>query len=71
MYESLAHHEVTEHIGGRVITNLKFADDIDGLVGMESELGDLIYVIDHTSRAYSLEVKVMKTQILKVNSHLK
>ena len=32
-------HEGTVSIGGRTITNLRFADDIDGLAGEEEELG--------------------------------
>ena len=31
-------HEGTVSIGGRGITNLRFADDIDGFVGEEEEL---------------------------------
>ena len=31
-------HEGTVSIGGRTITNLCFADDIDGLAGEEEEL---------------------------------
>ena len=32
-------HEGTVSIAGRTITNLRFADDIDGLAGEEEELG--------------------------------
>ena len=33
MNEDLLDHKCTVSIGGRVITNLRFADDIDGLAG--------------------------------------
>ena len=38
MTGSLEDHEGTVSIGGRTITNLRFADDIDGLAGEEEEL---------------------------------
>ena len=37
MTDALEDHEVTVSIGGRTITNLRFADDIDGLAGEEEE----------------------------------
>ena len=33
-------HEGTVSIGGRTITNLRFADDIDSLAGEEEELAN-------------------------------
>ena len=38
MTEALEDHEGTVSIGGRSITNLRFADDIDSLAGEENEL---------------------------------
>ena len=38
MTGALEDHEGTVSIGGRTITNLRFADDIDGLAGEEEEL---------------------------------
>ena len=35
MADALEDHEGTVSVGGRTITNLRFADDIDGLVGDE------------------------------------
>ena len=35
METALENHEGTVSIGGRTITNLRFADDIDGLAGTE------------------------------------
>ena len=35
-------YEGTVSIGGRIITNLCFADDIDGLAGEEEELAELV-----------------------------
>ncbi|KAK2177396.1 hypothetical protein NP493_599g02057 [Ridgeia piscesae] len=42
MTDALNNHEGTICIGGRSITNLRFADDIDGLAGREEELADLV-----------------------------
>ena len=33
-------------IGGRSITNLRFADDIDGLAGSEEELPQLVKILE-------------------------
>ena len=38
MTNTLEDYESTVSIGGRTITNLRFADDIDGLAGEEEEL---------------------------------
>ena len=45
-------HEGTVRIGGRTITNLRFADDIDGLAGEEEELPKLVERPDKTFTAY-------------------
>ena len=37
-------HEGTVSIGGRTITNLRFADDIGGLAGEEEELVKLVSI---------------------------
>ena len=52
MTDALENHQGTVSIGGRTITNFRFADDIDGLAGDEQELANLvprenIYIIQH------------------------
>ena len=42
MTDALEDHEGTVSIGGRTITNLRFADDIDGLAGEEEEVANLV-----------------------------
>ena len=44
--DALEDHERTVSIGGRTITNLRFADDIDDLAGEEEELANLIECLD-------------------------
>ena len=50
MTDALEDHEGTVSIGGRTITNLRFADDIDGLVGEEEELAKLVEILDKASK---------------------
>ena len=52
MTDTLEDHEGTVSIGGRTITNLRFADDIDGLAGEEEELAYLAEHLDKASTAY-------------------
>ena len=42
MTDALEDHEGTVSIGGSTVTNLRFADDIDGLAGEEEELANLV-----------------------------
>ena len=42
MEEALENHDGSVSIGGHKITNLRFADDIDGLAGSEEELRNLL-----------------------------
>ena len=46
MTDALEDHEGTVSIGSRTITNLRFADDIDGLAGEEEELAKLVERLD-------------------------
>ena len=41
-------------IGSRTITNLRFADDIDGVAGEEEELVNLVKFLDKASTAYGM-----------------
>ena len=52
MSDVLEGHEGTVSIAGRTITNLRFADAIDGLTGSEQELAQVVERIDQTSKAY-------------------
>ena len=52
MTDALEDHEGPVSIGGRTITNLCFADDIDDLAGEEEELAKLVERLDKASIAY-------------------
>ena len=56
MTDALEDHQGTVSIGGRTITNLRFADDIDGLAGKEEELKSLVDRLDKTSAAFGMEI---------------
>ena len=51
------------------ITNLRFADDIDGLAGVEQELANLVECLDKTSAAYGMKISAEKTKLMTNNTH--
>ena len=61
-------HEGTVSIGGRAITNLPFADDIDGLAGEKEELSKLVERLDKASTAYGMEISAEKTKLMTNNT---
>ena len=68
MTDALEDHEGTVSIGGRTITNLRFADDIDGLAGEEEELANLVKRLDKASTAYGMEISAKKTTLMTNNT---
>ena len=56
MTDALEGHEGTVSIGRRTVTNLRLADDIDGLAGEEEEPANLVEHLDKASTAYSMEI---------------
>ena len=61
-------HESTVSIGGRTITNLRFANDTDGLAGEEEELASLVERLDKASTAYGMEISAEKTKLMTNNT---
>ena len=51
-------------IGGRNITNLRFADDIDALAEEEQELEALVESFDKTCTRYKVEISAEKTKLM-------
>ena len=64
MADTLEDHEGTVSIGGRTITNLHFADDIDGIAGEVEELANLVERLDKASTAYGMEISAEKTELM-------
>ena len=68
MTDALEDHEGTVNIGGRTITNLSFADDIDGLAGEEEELAKLVERLDKDYTYYGMEISAEKTKLMTDNT---
>ena len=68
MTDALEDHEGTVSSGGRTITNLRFADDIDGLAGEEEDLVNLVERLDKATTAYGMEISAKKTKLMTNNT---
>ena len=64
MADALEDHEGTVSVGSRTITNLRFADDIDGLAGQEQELVKSVNHLDEASTAYGKQISAKKTHLM-------
>ena len=72
MTDALEDHEGAVSIGGRTITNLRFADDIDGLAGEGDELANLVERLDKASTVYGMEkTKLMTNNTSGINTEIK
>ena len=68
MTNALKDHEDTVSIGGGTVTNLCFADDIDGLAGKEEELAKLVECLIKAFTAYGMEISAEKTKLMTNNT---
>ena len=64
MTDALEDHKGTVSIGGRAITNLRFADDIDDLAGEEEQLATFAERLDKASTTYGMEISAEKTKLM-------
>ena len=64
MSDALEEHDGKVSIGGRNITNLQFADDIDALAEEEQELEALVESLDKTCTRYKMEISAEKTKLM-------
>ena len=62
--EDQEEHDGKVSIGGRNITNLRFADDIDALAEEKQELEALVESLDKTCTRYKMEIIAEKTKLL-------
>ena len=67
MTDALEDHEGTISIGGRAITNLRFADDVDGLAG-EEKLAKVVERLDKAATAYGMEISAEKIKLMTNNT---
>ena len=63
MTDASEDHDGTVSIGGRTITNFRFADDIDGSAG-EEELAKLVVCLNKASTAYGMDISAEKTKLM-------
>ena len=66
--DALEDHDGTASTGGRTITNLRLANDIDGLPGKQEELAKLVQRLDKASKAYDMEIRAEKTKLMTNNT---
>ena len=70
MTHALDNYNGTISIGGRQITNLHLADDIDGITGEEDELSKLVHNLDTAATKFGMEISAEKTKIMTNNGTL-
>ena len=66
--DAIEDREGTASIRGGAITNLRFADDIDGSAGEEEELAKLVERLDKSSTAYGMEISAERTKLMTNNT---
>ena len=55
-------------MNGRIITNLRFADDIGGLTGSEDEMISLANTISEVASKFGMEINPTKTKLILNNN---
>ena len=65
MSDALEKHDGKVSIGGRNITNLRFADDIDAPAEEEQELEAQVESLDKTCTRYKMEISAVKTKLMR------
>ena len=63
MTHVLEDHEGAVSIGGRTVTNLRFADDIDGLAGEGKKLAKLVESLHKASITYGMDILCREDQV--------
>ena len=54
----------TVSIGGRNISNLRYADDIDIIARSDTELAKLVQSLDTVTREYGMEINAKKMKVM-------
>ena len=68
MTDALEDHEGIVIIRGRTITNLRFADDIDGSAGEEEEVANLVDRLYKASTDYGMEISAEMSKLMTYNT---
>ena len=69
MSDALEEHDGKVSIGGRTITNLRFADDVNVLAEEAHELKALVQSLDKTCARYTMEISAEKTKLITNSAH--
>ena len=64
MQVTLQNHELSIQIGGRPISNLRFADDINVLAGSEAELQSIPDSLEKAATSFGMEIRHIKSKTL-------
>ena len=64
MSDALEEHDGKVSIGGRNITSLRFADDINAVAEEEQEVEALVESLDKTCTRYKMEISAEKTKLM-------
>ena len=70
MTHALENFNGTISIGGRQITNLRFADGVDGISVEEDELTKLVHNLDTAAEKFGMEIIAEKIKIMTNNGTL-
>ena len=68
MTDTLEDRKGTVSTGDRTVTNLRFADDIDGLAAEGEERAKLFERLDKASTAYGMAISAEKTRLMTNNT---
>jgi len=69
MREALKGYKGGIHVGGRRITNLRYADDIVLMASTEAELQDLVTRLDREGQKKGLEINMSKTKCMALSGN--
>ena len=69
MSDALEEHNGKVSIGGRNITNLRFADGIGALAEEEQELEALVESLDKTCTRYKKEISAEKNKLMTISAN--
>ena len=64
MTQALGDFDGSVEVGGRSVTNLWFADDIDLIAGSTDELPEITERLDRTSRELGMEISAEKSKVM-------
>ena len=68
MTEALVGFEGSVSIGGRTVTNLRFADDIEHVAGQAEELGTLTSRLEESAKQLGMQISAEKSKVMRMGS---